>query len=40
LGVPGFQDVVKKAWTKPILATDAIQCLHIKLSRTAKALKF
>jgi hypothetical protein len=26
-------------WTKPILATDVIRRLHIKLSRTAKALK-
>jgi predicted DNA-binding protein YlxM (UPF0122 family) len=28
-----------EVWTKPILATDVIRRLHIKLSRTAKALK-
>jgi hypothetical protein len=37
LKLPG--DVVKEAWNKPLLATDAIRRLHIKLSRTAKALK-
>jgi hypothetical protein len=31
--------VVKEAWKKSILATDAIRRLHIKLSRTSKALK-
>jgi hypothetical protein len=40
VGVPGFYDVVKEAWKKPILAIDAIQCLRIKLSRMVKALKF
>jgi hypothetical protein len=39
LGLPGFKDVVKQAWDKPLQATDAIRWLHIKLSRTAKALK-
>jgi hypothetical protein len=37
LKLPG--DVVKEAWNKPLLATDAIRRLHIKLARTAKALK-
>jgi hypothetical protein len=31
--------VAKEAWDKPLLATDAIRRLHIKLARTAKALK-
>jgi hypothetical protein len=39
LGLPGFQDVVKQVWEKPLQAIDAIRRLHIKLSRTAKALK-
>jgi hypothetical protein len=39
LGLPGFQEVVKQAWAKPLQATDAVRRLHIKLSRTAKALK-
>jgi hypothetical protein len=39
LGLPGFKDVVKQAWDKPLQATDAIRRLHIKLARTAKALK-
>jgi hypothetical protein len=37
LKLPG--DVVKEAWNKPLLTTDAIRRLHIKLARTAKALK-
>jgi hypothetical protein len=39
LKIPGFQDVVKQAWSKPLQATDALRRLHIKLARTAKALK-
>jgi hypothetical protein len=39
LGLPGFLDVVKHAQTKPLKATDAVRCLHIKLSQMAKALK-
>jgi hypothetical protein len=39
LGLPGFKDVVKQAWDKLLQATDAIRQLHIKPSRTAKALK-
>jgi hypothetical protein len=35
----GFKDVVKEAWDKPLQATDSIRRLHIKLARTAKALK-
>jgi Zn-finger nucleic acid-binding protein len=31
-------DAVKQAWEKPLQATDPIGRLHIKLSRTAKAL--
>jgi hypothetical protein len=39
LKLPGFQEVVKEAWEKPIQAMDSIRRLHIKLSRSAKALK-
>jgi hypothetical protein len=39
LKLPGFQDVVKEAWDKPLLVTDAVRRLHIKLARIAKALK-
>jgi hypothetical protein len=39
LKLPGFQDVVKQAWEKSLLATYPIRWLHIKLARTAKALK-
>jgi hypothetical protein len=39
LKLPGFQEVVQQAWCKPLNATDAIRRLHIKLARTAKALK-
>lgn len=37
--MPGFAEVVMAAWNKPLQQTDAIRKLHIKLSRTAKALK-
>jgi hypothetical protein len=39
LKLPGFQDVVKQAWGKPLLPTNPIRWLHIKLARTTKALK-
>jgi exonuclease III len=39
LGLPGFKDVVKEDWDKPLQAIDSTQRLHIKLSRTAKAFK-
>lgn len=34
-----FLAVVQAAWLKPVKSNDAIKVLHIKLSRTAKALK-
>ena len=34
-----FSDVVQTAWDKPVRSRDAVRVLHIKLSRTAKALK-
>lgn len=37
--MPGFKEVVSTAWNKPVQATDAFRKLHIKMSRTAKALK-
>jgi hypothetical protein len=39
LKLPGFLDVVREAWAKPLQATDALRSLHIKLARTAKDLK-
>jgi hypothetical protein len=39
LNIPGFMDIVHSAWHKPLHATNSIRHLHIKLSRTAKALK-
>jgi hypothetical protein len=35
----GFHKVVKETWDKPLLATDAIRRLHIKLARITKTLK-
>jgi hypothetical protein len=37
--IPGFVEIVEQTWNKLLQATDAVQHLHIKLSRTAKALK-
>jgi regulator of replication initiation timing len=39
LRLPGFTDTVAQSWNRPVLVTDAIRKIHIKLSRTAKALK-
>jgi hypothetical protein len=39
LHMPGFLDCVQEAWHKPLASPyNALQKLHIKLSRTAKAL--
>ncbi|KAM0903043.1 hypothetical protein ACQ4PT_018857 [Festuca glaucescens] len=35
----GFKETVSAAWDKVVLASDPIRRVHIKLSRTAKALK-
>lgn len=35
----GDQQVSSTAWSKPVQTTDAMRALHIKLARTAKALK-
>lgn len=37
--MPGFEQVVTEAWNRPILETNAMRKIHIKLSRSAKALK-
>lgn len=37
--MPGFQDTVAQAWNKPLRENDAMRRIHIKLARTAKALK-
>lgn len=34
-----FMPVVQKAWDKPVRSSNPIRVLHIRLSRTAKALK-
>lgn len=39
LRLPGFKDTVAAAWDRPVHATNPIRRIHIKLSRTAKALK-
>jgi hypothetical protein len=36
---PGFLDTVKEAWSRPVDTQDAIFRLHVKMLRTAKALK-
>lgn len=35
----GFLDTVQEAWTKPVNKQDVILRLHVKMLRTAKALK-
>jgi hypothetical protein len=37
--MPGFLDTVKESWIKPVNMQDAILRLHVKMLRTAKALK-
>ncbi|KAM0825513.1 hypothetical protein ACQ4PT_069506 [Festuca glaucescens] len=39
LRMQGFKETVAEAWNKNISATDPIRRVHIKLARTAKALK-
>jgi hypothetical protein len=39
LAMPGFWEVVSQTWENPLHATDPVRRLHIKLSRTTKALK-
>lgn len=36
---PGFAETVKEVWDKPVHTQDAILRVHVKLMRTAKALK-
>jgi hypothetical protein len=36
---PDFLETVKEAWDKPVNTQDAILRVHVKLMRTAKALK-
>jgi len=35
----GFSDTDQEAWSKPVRSNDRIRALHIKLARTARALK-
>jgi hypothetical protein len=37
--IDGFNEVVYQAWTSSVSSSDAILRLHVKMSRTAKALK-
>jgi hypothetical protein len=39
LSMEGFKETVVEAWNKNLQALDPIRRVHIKLSRTAKALK-
>lgn len=39
IGLSGFKEEVLKAWSKPVRIQDSIKRLHIKLARTARALK-
>jgi hypothetical protein len=39
INCPGFIDMVKKAWTKPVHTHDATRKLHTKLARTTTTLK-
>jgi hypothetical protein len=36
---PGFLETVKEVWDKPVNTQDAILRVHVKLMRSAKALK-
>ena len=37
--LPGFSDTVQEAWSKPVRSNVRIRALHVKLARTARALK-
>lgn len=37
--LPGFLETVQSAWSKPVHSPDALKRIHIKLARTAKALR-
>jgi hypothetical protein len=37
--IDGFNEVVQQAWTSSVNSLDAILWLHVKMARTAKALK-
>jgi len=37
--IPGYQEVVQHAWTQPVNVFNPFLRLHIKLTRTAKALR-
>jgi hypothetical protein len=37
--IDGFNEVVQQAWTSSVSSSDAILRLHVKMARTAKALK-
>jgi hypothetical protein len=39
VNMPAFYDIVKAAWAQPVNTQDPILRMHVKLLRTAKALK-
>ena len=39
VNMPGFKEVIEDTWTQPVNTQDAILRMHVKLIRTAKALK-
>jgi hypothetical protein len=36
--IDGFNEMVQQAWTSSVRSSDAILRLHVKMTRTAKAL--
>ena len=39
INIEGFKEVIQQAWTPRVNSTDNILRLHVKMIRTAKALK-
>ena len=39
VNMPGFKEVIEDTWAQPVNTQDAILRMHVKLLRTAKALK-
>ena len=39
VNMPGFREVIEDTWAQPVNTQDAILRMHVKLLRTAKALK-
>jgi hypothetical protein len=37
--MPGFVETVQETWNRPVQTQDALLRIHVKLKRTAKALR-